>query len=89
MLQRKDKKNLAYLEKRLKENGGKWLGFKTGKNNTIIVRIRRNARKYFYLIVDKYIGENKVVVQDTYSKEKGVAIRFDNDSFSLEPGLKI
>lgn len=88
-LRRKEKINLSYLEKRLKENGGKWLGFKTGRNNTIVVRIRRNAQKYFYLIVDKYIGENKAVVRDAYGKEKGVAIRFDNDSFFLEPGLKI
>ena len=79
--------NLPYLKKRLKDNGGKWLGFKTGTHNNVVVRIRRNARKYFYLVVDRYIAENKIIVKDARGKEGGVAIRFDSDSFSLEPHL--
>lgn len=81
------RKNLAYLKERLIDNGGKWMGFKIGKNNAIVVRIRRTAQKYFYLIVDEYIGENKIIVRDAFGKEKGVAIRFDRESFSLEPYL--
>ena len=82
-----NKREMKYLRERLKDNGGKWLGFKIGKNDEIVVRIRRSARKYFYLIVDEFIGENKVIVRDARGREQGVAIRFDNDSFSLEPVL--
>ena len=71
------------LHKRLEENGGKWLGFKIGTDGEIVVRVRRNAHKFFYLVVEEYIGENKVIVRDAVGKEKGVAIRFDNASFSL------
>lgn len=81
------RKNLAYLKERLRENGGKWLGFKSGRENVVMVRVRRSAQKYFYLIVDEYIGENKIIVRDAFGKEKGVAIRFDRESFSLEPHL--
>ena len=80
-------KKLSYLKKRLKDNGGKWLGFKIGKQGEVVVRIRRNAHKCFYLIVDEYLGENKIIVRDALGKEKGVAIRFNKDSFSLEPHL--
>ena len=82
-----NKGKINYLKQRLKDNGGKWLGFKTGKNNEIVIRIRRNSRKHFYLILDRYIAENKVIVRDVKGKEYGVAIRFDKDSFSLEPKL--
>jgi len=81
------KDKTSYLRERLKDNGGKWLGFKFGRNNELMVRIRRTTRRHFYLIVDRYIGENKVVVRDTCGKEYGVAIRFDKDNFSLEPIL--
>lgn len=76
-----------YLKQKLESHGGKWLGFKLGKNDEILVRIRRTARKYFYLIVGKYIAENKVIVRDSRGKECGIAIRFDKDSFSLAPIL--
>lgn len=83
-----NKKKMKYLMERLKDNGGKWLGFRIGKNNEILVRIRRNAHKYFFLVVDEFIGENKIIIKDTLrKKEKGVAIRFNKDSFSLEPVL--
>ena len=78
----------SYLKKRLEENGGKWLGFKIGKNNKIVVRIRRKNGKHFYLKVKKYIGESKVIISDPLGKEKGIAIRFNKDSFSLAPNLK-
>lgn len=78
---------MSYLKKRLEENGGKWLGFKSGREGEVMVRIRRSASKYFYLIVEEFIGENKVLVKDGLGKEKGIAIRFDKDSFSLEPNL--
>lgn len=78
---------INYLKQKLKENGGKWLGFKIGKNNEVIVRIRRSNRKHFYLTVDKYIADNKVIVKDIQGKEHGVEIRFNRDSFSLEPTL--
>jgi hypothetical protein len=81
-------KKLSNLKERLKENGGKWFGFKLGNNDEIIVRIRRSADKHFYLIVDEYIGENKIIVRDAEQKEKGVAIRFNRDCFELEPKLK-
>jgi len=81
------RKDLAYLKERLRENGGKWLGFKSGRGDVVMVRIRRSAQKFFYLIVDEYIGENKIIVRDAFDKEKGVAIRFDKESFSLEPYL--
>lgn len=82
-----NKDEINYLKDRLKDNGGKWLGYKFGRNNEIVVRIRRSGRRYFYLIVDEYIGENKVIVRDAKNKEQGVAIRFDRDSFTLEPIL--
>ena len=79
--------NRIYLRERLEDNGGKWLGFKFGGSNEIVVRIRRRAHKFFYLVVDKYIGENQVTVKDALGKERGVAIRFDDNSFSPEPNL--
>jgi len=81
------KDNFKYLAERLKDNGDKWLGFKTGRNNEVVVRIRRATNKYFYLPVREYLSENKVVVSDKLGKEKGVAIRFNKDCFSLEPDL--
>ncbi|MDP2950951.1 MAG: hypothetical protein Q8N55_01055 [bacterium] len=81
------KDNLIYLKERLKDNGGKWLGFKTGSGGEVVVRIRRAANKYFYLPVREYLSENKVVVSDKFGKEKGAAIRFNKDCFSLEPWL--
>lgn len=84
----KQKIKKSYLRKRLEENNDKWMGFKIGKNNEIVVRIRRNNGKHFYLIVDKYIRENKITVRDSLGKEKGVAIRFARNSFCLEPDLK-
>lgn len=79
--------NKLELEKRLIDNGGYWLGFKIGRENDIIVRVRRNAHKYFYLVVDEVFSENKITVRDVYSKEKGIAIRFNNESFALAPEL--
>ena len=76
-----------YLKERLKENGGKWLGFKTGEEDRVVVRIRRTSCKYFYLPVQKYLAENKVIVSDKIGKESGVAIRFNKNCFSLEPDL--
>ena len=86
MTQRAQKGNL-YLRKRLEDNNDKWMGFKIGVNNKIIVRIRRNSRKHFYVRVDKYLGDNKVMVHDALGIEKGTAIRFNKHSFSLEPQL--
>ncbi len=81
------KNNLIYLKERLKDNGGKWLGFKTGSGGEVVVRIRRVNGKYFYLIVKKYIAQNKIIVSDKFGEERGVAIRFNKDCFSLEPNL--
>ncbi len=83
----KRKNTISYLKTRLKDNGGKWLGSKFGNNDEVVVRIRRNSGKHFYLIVEKFIAENKVMVRDARGKEHGVAIRFDKDSFALEPDL--
>lgn len=82
-----NKKGNLYLRKRLEDNNGKWMGFKIGENNKLIVRIRRNARKHFYVTVDKYLGENKIMVHDAFGSEKGIAIRFNKHCFSLEPQL--
>jgi hypothetical protein len=75
---------MSYLKGRLADNGGKWLGFKTGKDDAVVVRIRRSAKKYFYLVVDEYDSEDRVRVSDRRRGEHGVAVRFDNDSFVLE-----
>ena len=64
------------------------MGFKLGKNDEIIVRIRRNNRKHFYLIVDEYLADNKIIIRDPRGKEQGVAIRFNRDCFELEPSFK-
>ena len=82
------KNKIKDLKKRLEDNGGKWLGFKIGKGDEVVVRVRRKAGKHFYLVVKKYLAENKVIVEDAFGKESGVAIRFNRDSFSLEPILK-
>lgn len=80
-------KGITHLKERLADNGGKWLGFKTGKDGAVVVRIRRSARRYFYLVVDEYYSGDKVQVRDARRGECGVAIRFDNDSFMLESHL--
>ncbi|MCG2689972.1 hypothetical protein L6252_01700, partial [Candidatus Parcubacteria bacterium] len=65
----------------------KWLGFKTGKEGEVVVRIRRSSNRYFYLPVREYLSEDKIIVSDKFGKEKGTAIRFNKDCFSLEPSL--
>lgn len=74
---------MTHLKDRLADNGGKWLGFKTGKDGAVMVRIRRSAKKYFYLVVDDYYSEDRVHVCDGRRGERGIAIRYDNDSFAL------
>lgn len=81
------KRGMEHLKGRLADNGGKWLGFKTGKDGAVVVRIRRSARRYFYLVVDECSSDDIVQVHDARRDERGVAIRFDNDSFMLEPHL--
>ncbi|MHA1747459.1 MAG: hypothetical protein ACTSYF_02305 [Promethearchaeota archaeon] len=75
---------LKMIKNQCRQSGGRWRGFRLGDNNALLVRIRRRARKNFFLKVERIYTVDKVSVSDPkYGREGGIALRYNEESFEL------